>query len=87
MAFNVFDVEKGKDYFLELLQNCGLDMDAWVDYIRKDTPADQKFMTFTFDTDNMKKAVTIKMWFDVVKTEIDIADPEMKEMIEKGEME
>jgi hypothetical protein len=87
MPFDVFDVEKGKDYFLELLQNCGLDMDKWIEYIRVRTPSEEKLMTFTFDTDKMKKAVIIKMWFDVVKTEVDIVDPEMKEMIEKGKME
>ena len=69
----------------EILKNCALDENKWVEYLNS-LPDNERELFMKFKTDDIEDGFCIKMNFKVTKIELTVAD-EIRSEIEKGELE
>lgn len=82
---NIKNPEEGKQAFVEMLQKHGINPAAWKD--DWNSKPENLSMSFTFGTEKKKQGIAIKIMYKIVSVEIDVLDPDLKEAIEKGEID
>ena len=69
-----------KKAFMKIIEECGLDEDKWREHLN-DRPQSERFMSFSFDSDEVKNAFNVKINFTVSRVELEV-DEKFREEVE-----